>query len=149
MSVSAPPTHANSEICHASCVAYQNQGLLIKGDSGSGKSSLALQLMALGASLVADDRVILEDVEGHLLASAPPPLRGLIEMRGIGLLNVKAHGPVRLVAAVDMDRVEEERLPRFRELDLLGHPVTLLRRVDSPIFPAGLMQFLKSGRRSP
>jgi len=42
---------------HASCVAVDGKGLLITGASGSGKSALALQLMAFGAHLIADDRV--------------------------------------------------------------------------------------------
>ena len=43
---------------HATTVALAGQGVLILGPSGSGKSGLALQLMAMGAELVADDRTI-------------------------------------------------------------------------------------------
>ena len=46
----------NAQILNASCVAWQGRGALILGRSGAGKSALALQLMALGADLVSDDR---------------------------------------------------------------------------------------------
>ena len=49
------PSHGET-IVHASCVARDGRAVLIRGASGSGKSGLALQLMALGAGLVADDR---------------------------------------------------------------------------------------------
>ena len=60
-------------IVHASCVTVQGRGVLITGASGSGKSALALSLMALGADLVADDRVILSLDRGRVMASAPVP----------------------------------------------------------------------------
>jgi HPr kinase/phosphorylase len=49
---------AASEILHASCIALEGRGLLILGPSGAGKSSLAIRMMALGASLVSDDRTL-------------------------------------------------------------------------------------------
>ena len=57
---------------HASCVALDGNGVLLRGPSGSGKSDLALRLIDGGAVLVADDQVALT-VEGEkILASAPP-----------------------------------------------------------------------------
>ncbi|MEO1532556.1 MAG: serine kinase, partial [Pseudomonadota bacterium] len=50
---------------HASAVALGERGLLILGPSGAGKTRLALELVALGAELVADDRVIVEAHEGQ------------------------------------------------------------------------------------
>ncbi|MDA3887407.1 MAG: serine kinase, partial [Allgaiera sp.] len=58
-------------ILHASCVALDGRGVLILGPSGAGKSGLALQLMALGARLVADDRTRLNPRAGRLIARAP------------------------------------------------------------------------------
>jgi len=72
---------------HASCVALQDKGLLILGPSGSGKSALALQLMALGAVLVADDYTDLVRCDDRVIARCPAALRGLIEARGIGILR--------------------------------------------------------------
>lgn len=134
---------------HASCIAVHDTGLLIVGASGSGKSSLSLELMALGAVLVADDRVTLRRTEDAVLAFCPPPLAGMIEARGVGLLQA-AHAesaPVRYV--LDLDLVEEQRLPEFRHIRLLSHTLPLLARPKIPIFASALIQLLKAGRVSP
>jgi serine kinase of HPr protein (carbohydrate metabolism regulator) len=69
-------------------------GLLIRGPSGSGKSSLARQIVLQGqrggrfARLVCDDRVRVENRNGRVLASAVPDIAGKIEVRGMGLLTL-------------------------------------------------------------
>jgi len=75
---------------HANCVLVETIGVLITGESGSGKSALTADLMALGARLVADDQVILEAQQGELIASAPGPIRGLMELYGFGIVEVEA-----------------------------------------------------------
>jgi HPr kinase/phosphorylase len=140
--------HLSETNLHASCVAIDGRGLLIVGVSGSGKSGLALDLMALGAVLVSDDRVVLSRVGRDLVASAPPAISGLIEARGIGLLNANPHGPVTLGCVVDLDRTETDRMPAPRQIVLLGASVTLLLKVDSRHFASALMQYCKKGRSS-
>jgi len=142
MSETGPDT-----ILHASCVAFSGRGLLFLGASGSGKSGLALALMALGGDLVADDRVILSKTEKAIIATAPAPIDGLIEARGIGLLQARSCGPVPLACVVDLDQTETERMPPYREIILLGQSVTLLLKVETPHFAAALMQYLKEGRQ--
>lgn len=71
---------------HASCVEWDGAGLLICGRSGSGKSDLALRLIDAGAELVADDRVFLEKDGEKLKARTPDKIRGLIEVRGLGIV---------------------------------------------------------------
>jgi hypothetical protein len=95
---------------HASCVAIGNQGVLLLGPSGCGKSDLALRLIDGGATLVSDDRTILFVVRGVLRAKAPPSIKGLLEIRGVGIVQmpVRASAPVTLV--VKLDR-EGARLP--------------------------------------
>jgi HPr kinase/phosphorylase len=56
----------------ATCIAIANRAVLIEGEPGSGKSSLALVLIDRGAALVGDDGVRLETRAGRLLASPPP-----------------------------------------------------------------------------
>ena len=136
---------------HATTVALHGQAVLIRGEAGRGKSSLALHLMALGAGLVADDRTcIWRDERGAdgdcIMADAPQTLRGRIEARGIGILGADAVGPCRIGLVVDLDQLEEARLPPFRTTDLLGLCLPLVHRVDSPAFPAGILQYLAAGR---
>lgn len=132
---------------HASCVALDGKGVLILGASGSGKSTLALQLMAYGAGLVSDDRTWLRAVEGQLVASAPTTIRGLIEARGVGILQADPLEPCAVALAVDMDQTEVERLPQPWEFSHGGGSVPLLRRVDHAHFAAAILQVLKGGRR--
>lgn len=136
------------ELClHASCVALDGRGLLIAGRSGSGKSALALQLMAFGARLVADDRTLITRSGNSLTARAPDPIKGLVEARGLGLIGAEAEAQAVLFACVDLERPEAERLPQLHEREILGITLPELRRVDAAHFAAGLLQFLKSGKR--
>lgn len=144
----ATPDTPPDSILHATCVAVAGRGLLITGASGRGKSALALQMMGLGAALVADDRVELRRTGNALTASAPPAIGGLIEARGLGLLRADPAGPTPVFALLDLDRDEPDRLPQARKIDLLGQSVTLLFRVDAPHFAAALVQFLKTGQRT-
>ena len=138
-----------SQILHASCVALAGRGLLILGASGSGKSSLSLQLMALGADLVADDRVCLWPQDGQLLAQAPERIAGVIEARGLGLLRASFVGPVALAAAVDLDVVESSRLPALSKIDILGQELPAFKRLEAAHFVPALLQFLKAGALDP
>lgn len=138
-------------VLHATTVALHGQAVLIRGESGRGKSSLALHLMAMGAGLVADDRTsVWRDDRGaegdRIIADAPETLRGQIEARGIGILRAEPVGPCRIGLVVDLDRLEEARLPPYRTIDLLGLCLPLVHRVDSPAFPAGILQYLAAGR---
>lgn len=132
--------------CHASCVAYEGRAVLILGASGSGKSGLALRLMALGADLVADDRVILERRGDNVVADAPGQIAGRIEARFVGILNAAPAGPTPLHLIVDLDSPETERLPPDRHRKLLGISLPLLHNSATEHFPAAILQYLKAGR---
>lgn len=79
---------AESTTRHGCMLDYRGVGVLIMGDSGSGKSEVAIGLLERGGALVADDMVILRKVGGELVASTKEFSRGFIEMRGIGIINV-------------------------------------------------------------
>jgi HPr kinase/phosphorylase len=65
-------------------------GVLIKGDAGVGKSELALELITRGHRLVADDAVELRHVAPETLeGSCPPLIRDFLEVRGLGILNIR------------------------------------------------------------
>lgn len=76
-----------SQVHHASCVEFEGIGILVRGPAGAGKSDLSLRLIDAGATLVADDRVVLEARDGRLMARAPEGLAGLLEIRGLGIVT--------------------------------------------------------------
>lgn len=131
---------------HASAVALGGRALLITGPAGSGKSALALELMALGARLVADDGVILRRDGDRLLARAPDAIRGLIEARGVGLLRADPIDDVPVALVVDMGRTETERLPPRRTTEIEGITLPVLHKVASHHFTAAVRQYLAGGR---
>lgn len=98
---------------HASCVAIGRTGVLLLGKSGSGKSDLALRLIDQGAVLVADDRTILSLEKGALYARAPASIAGLMEVRGLGIIQFPVRAKVRIALAVQLGR-EDMRLPAQR-----------------------------------
>lgn len=133
-------------IVHASCIAYRGRGLLILGPSGAGKSTLALEMMAFGAGLVADDRTQLTVEGGAIIADSPEAIRGRIEARGVGILKAQACGPVTLALAVDLGRPEPERLPPARQLDLALGQLPLVLGGGRVHLASTLLQYLDGGR---
>ena len=127
-------------------MAVDGRGLLITGNSGSGKSSLALELISRGATLVADDRVVLLVREDALIASPPRRLAGLIEARGVGLLELP-YTTTSLAAVLDLDITETDRLPHMHNTVIGGVSLPHLRKVESPAFAAILLAYLRGGRR--
>ncbi|MGE0092960.1 MAG: HPr kinase/phosphorylase [Alphaproteobacteria bacterium] len=119
---------AESRQIHATSVAIGGMAVLLRGPSGSGKSDLALRLIQTGAVLVADDRCDLSVVHGRLFVSAPPAIRGLLEVRGLGVIAMphRAKAPVSLVVDLVMPRAVE-RLPAARRCRLATVTLPLLR----------------------
>ena len=132
---------------HASCVAVSGRGVLILGPSGSGKSALALQLMALGAELVADDQTELS-VEDGLIARCPAALSGLIEARGVGLLRADCLPQALIRLVVDMATSEPDRLPPNRLVTLLGTEVDLVLGRGNDHLAASVLCYLKGSRQA-
>ena len=115
-------------LVHGTTLDLDGTAVLLRGPSGSGKSDLALRLIDGGAVLVSDDQTTLQIHNGQLLTSAPPTIAGLIEVRGIGLLNVVHHNNVPLKLVVELTPPEHvERLPDPEQTDYLGISVPLLR----------------------
>jgi serine kinase of HPr protein (carbohydrate metabolism regulator) len=117
-----------SPTIHATAVLVGAKALLIRGEPGSGKSRLALQLIQTlpFARLIGDDRVHLEAQNGRLLVRPADSLAGMIEIRGIGIRNV----PYEAVAAVGrvLDLMSAaERLPEPDEQKAVISGVTLPR----------------------
>lgn len=131
---------------HASCIAAYGKGLLILGQSGTGKSALALQMIALGAQLVADDRCDIWAEQGRLMARAPAEISGMIEARGIGILRLPFCPQIQVQAAIDLDAPPSERMPPPRSLRLLETDVEILHFNPAPHFPSALMCYFMGTR---
>ncbi len=134
---------------HGTAVARNNQGVLIVGASGSGKSSLALQLMALGADLVADDAVQLSESTGKVWLSCPASIQGMIEARGVGLLSVKSIEKAMLAFVVDLDETPEKRLPEPKMVSLFGVNFPLICGKGNPDLAAVIWCLLGGGQVLP
>lgn len=115
-------------LLHASCVDFEGIGILLRGPSGAGKSDLALRLIDAGATLIADDQVLLEARGGRLVARTPDALAGLIEVRGVGVVELphRRQAPVGLVVEL-VTRDQTERLPIESRVNINGVMVTMLR----------------------
>jgi HPr kinase/phosphorylase len=124
---------------HATCIvlaraglafkASPGAGILLLGRSGSGKSDLALRLIARGAKLVSDDRTDLFVERGKLVARAPMSIRGLIEVRGLGIVALPSAAKARIALAVSLGGAKA-RLPQpedYKSPFDLSAPVPLLR----------------------
>ena len=112
-----------SEAVHATAVLVGASGVLIRGPSGTGKSSLAWLLIDQGAILVADDRVHVSACHGRLIATAPERLAGKLELRGRGILRMPFEQSVVLRLVVDVvAEADLERLPSPADLrvEMLG-----------------------------
>lgn len=136
------------QVLHATCVAVGDRGLLILGGSGTGKSALALKLIALGAALVSDDQVAIEPDDDTLRAFCPrDAIRGMIEARGFGILHLQAQTSARLILALDLDRIEGARLPPSRQVTLLGRNLPLAHAPKGDHLPSALYCHLTGALR--
>ena len=126
------------ELVHGTCVALGRTAGLLRGPPGSGKSDLALRFLFLARRgpaaleapiLVADDQVWLARQGAGLVARAPDSIRGRMEVRGIGIVDVKSLAEadlalvVDLVAGADVERMPEESATT----QLLGVQLPLVR----------------------
>lgn len=109
---------------HATTIAIDGMGVMLRGPSASGKSDLALRMIDQGAMLVADDRTCLDVIDDQLIAFAPEPLAGKLEVRGLGIVKVPylERCPVSLVADLvvmnELQRLPEEKTIKYKEKTL-------------------------------
>ena len=125
-----------SATIHATALIVGHRGVLIRGPSGSGKSSLAVSLLqsvdGTFTRLVGDDRIHLEAAHGRLLMRPALALQGLIEIRGVGI----ARRPFEPVAVahliVDLAATDAQRLPQSADLSTSIDGVTVARLPVAP-----------------
>ena len=116
----------SSENLHASTVARDGRAVLISGPSGSGKSDLALRMLDRGFTLVSDDRTIVRKEGSKLIASAPETIKGKLEIRGIGIVEVEYVADASVALIVEL-RSDIQRMPdESRERIILGIGIPMI-----------------------
>lgn len=113
---------ADETTLHGVCLEVFGVGVLLRGKSSIGKSEAALELINRGHRLVADDAVIIKRVEGGLKATCPELTRHLMEIRGIGILDIQhlfGVGSIRLEQFVELV-IELEEWDENKEYDRIG-----------------------------
>jgi HPr kinase/phosphorylase len=131
-------------IQHGTAVAIDGEAVLLRGPSGAGKSDLALRLIDRGARLVADDQTLLRRVGNRVIATAPPTIAGLIEIRGIGIVTVEASDAAPLFLIADLIPLGEvERMPERNLETILGVPVPLIALAALEASAAAKLRFLR------
>lgn len=103
------------------------RAVLIIGEPAAGKSDLALRLIGRGWRLVSDDYVHVTASGGALYAVAPETIAGRMEVRGVGIVGVRALGPVRLALALELTEGPVERLPEAETRTVEGVALPVLR----------------------
>lgn len=126
---------------HASAVLVGDRAILIRGPSGSGKSSLAFDLILAGragqsakATLIGDDRVRLTVRDGTLFVQNVTELAGMIEIRGLGIRKIEAVSEAIVSLVVDLSASDAERLPPPEALK------TVISGVELPRIPVAAGQ---------
>jgi len=113
---------------HATAVALDGVGVLLRGPSGSGKSDLALRLIDGGARLIADDQTVIVRRGGGLFAAPPAAIAGRLEVRGLGIMALDFAADTPLGAVFDLlPQQAIERLPEPMTVELLNIPLPLAR----------------------
>lgn len=114
---------APEQTIHGVLVDVYGEGVLIMGESGIGKSEAALELIKRGHRLVSDDVVIVKKVSDEtLIGTSPDMTKHLIELRGIGVIDVKAlFGVESILDTANIDMVIQlEEWDKTKDYDRLG-----------------------------
>lgn len=119
---------------HASAVQVGERAVLIRGPSGSGKSRLALALIAAGrtgmlpaSTLIGDDRIVLEAEGGRLIATPAQGLEGRIEVYGAGIRRAEFVMGIAVMAVVDLAAPDAARMPAEGAMQVTISGITLPR----------------------
>ncbi len=129
---------APEETLSGDLMVVYGKGVLITGESGMGKSEIAMELVRDGQVLVADDRVDVQKIHNSLYGHAPSLLRGMLEIRGIGIIDVeRMFGANKLVSRHKIDLVIHlVRYDASEEYERIGDEMTSFTRIMGVSIPA-------------
>ncbi len=144
--ISSLNTHLAPRITrHGVLVEVYGEGLLILGDSGIGKSETAIELVKRGHRLIADDAVEIKRVSPKtLVGSAPPIIKHYVELRGIGIVDIRrifGMGAVKETEKIDLvinlehwikDKMYDRLGLDEEKVDILGNDIPA---ITIPVMP--------------
>ena len=116
----------NLKRIHSTSVVIDDNGVLILGDSGSGKSDLALRLIDNGATLISDDISICRKNSDNIYLYCPPEIKGLLEVREIGIITVPFVERIKLRLVVNLKSNNNERFPKDSCFRILGIKIPII-----------------------
>ena len=116
----------NLKTIHSTSVVIDDNGVLILGDSGSGKSDLALRLIDNGATLISDDISICRKNSNNIYLYCPPEIKGLLEVREIGIITVPFVERIKLRLVVNLKSNNNERFPKDSSFRILGIKIPII-----------------------
>ncbi len=116
----------NLKRIHSTSVVIDDNGVLILGDSGSGKSDLALRLIDSGATLISDDISICRKNSNNIYLYCPPEIKGLLEVREIGIITVPFVERIKLRLVVNLKSNNNERFPKDSSFRILGIKIPII-----------------------
>ena len=116
----------NLKRIQSTSVVIDDNGVLILGDSGSGKSDLALRLIDSGATLISDDISICRKNSNNIYLYCPPEIKGLLEVREIGIITVPFVERIKLRLVVNLKSDNNERFPKDSSFRILGIKIPII-----------------------
>ena len=116
----------NLKRIHSTSVVIDDNGVLILGDSGSGKSDLALRLIDNGATLISDDISICRKNSNNIYLYCPPEIKGLLEVREIGIITVPFVERIKLRLVVNLKSNNYKRFPKDSSFRILGIKIPII-----------------------
>ena len=123
---------AQEATIHGVCLEVFGVGVFIKGKSGIGKSETSLELINRGHRLIADDAVIVRRIDNGLKATCPELTQHLMEIRGVGILDIKhlfGVGSIKLEQFIEL-AVELEEWDNKKEYDRIGLDENFIEILD-------------------
>jgi serine kinase of HPr protein (carbohydrate metabolism regulator) len=119
----------NQSLFHGSAIAFGDKGaVFLRGPSGAGKSDLAFRLIAAGGVLISDDQVEFTRRQDKIFAAGVETIKGLLEVRGVGLVRMPAAHPTPVCLIVDLvSREEVPRLPEWETAEIQGVGIPCLK----------------------
>ena len=109
-----------SKRIHGSSVALEDNGVLIIGSSGSGKSDLALRLIDSGGTLISDDQTLCLKKQNEIFLFSIAAIYGLLEIRNMGIIKVPYVENVKMKIIVSLVQKKTEQLYPKNKKRLLG-----------------------------